>query len=90
MSGDTQAGVTPALPLSPLADLIVERQEDRDDVLWGALMCCHECNHRIIEHDQVALRCRVCTCDQSHRGLGAYADEYLLDLGRALKEADRG
>jgi hypothetical protein len=72
-----------------LASLIVERQEDRNDVLWYALMCCQDCDDRIIEHDQLTFRCRVCDCDQSHRGLNAYADEYLTDLGRALKEAGR-
>lgn len=75
--------------MNELAVLIQERQEDRGQVLWGALMCCRECDDRIIEHDQITFRCRVCSCDQSHRGLSSYADEYLLDLGQALGEAGR-
>lgn len=75
--------------LSPLAQLILDRDENREEVLWGALMRCHECDDLIVEHDQVAFRCRVCSCNQEHRGLSAYADEFLMELGMALKEADR-
>jgi hypothetical protein len=67
-----------------LADLYRERRETREDILWGALMVCHDCPHRIIEHDEVAFRCSRCSCDQSQRGLGARADERLRILGRAI------
>ena len=79
--------MTPQQPRSPLAVLIEDRQETRDELLWGALMRCQSCDCLIIEHDQVAFRCRSCRCDQSHRGLSSYADEYLMELGKAMKEA---
>jgi hypothetical protein len=74
-----------------LADLMRERgytrPEDRADGLWAALMVCHDCPHRMIDHDEIAFRCRVCRCDQAHRGLSARADDRLLALGVALREA---
>jgi hypothetical protein len=73
--------------VSDLSDLLVERGESRDEVLWSALMRCQDCDCLIIEHDQVAFRCRMCGCDQSQRGLSSYADEHLQELDVALKDA---
>ena len=77
--------------MSDLSGLLRERYGepvDRADVLWAALMCCQECDCRMIEHDEVAMQCRNCDCDQSGRGLSAYADEYLIDLGQAVRDAN--
>ena len=57
------------------------------DILWEALMVCGDCPHRMIDHDEVAMRCRKCRCDQSARGLSSLADERLLALGGAIREA---
>lgn len=74
-----------------LVDLVRERgwaeEGRREDALWDALMVCNECDHRLIEHDQVAFTCRICSCDQSQRGLSAHADEYLTDFDEALRAA---
>lgn len=43
---------------------------------WHLLMRCNDCDHRLIEH--VDFVCQECECDQSSRGLNAYADELLL------------
>lgn len=69
-----------------LADVIRDRDEGEYDELWSALMVCGDCPHRMIDHDQLAMRCLVCRCDQRQRGLSAHADERLMTLGTALRE----
>jgi hypothetical protein len=75
-----------------LADVLRERYgpdlpAPKQDVLWAALMVCHDCPHRMIDHDEVAMRCTVCRCNQSSRGLSSRADERLRDLGVAIRDA---
>jgi hypothetical protein len=85
--GFDAAGEGPLLG-SPWAELLRERGKTRVESLWAALMRCNDCDHRIIDHDEVAARCLVCLCDQGHRGLSAYADERLVDFGRVLRMAE--
>jgi hypothetical protein len=80
-----------AKDIRTLADLVRFRFEgndyiDRADVLWDALMVCHDCDHRMIDHDMVADRCTLCRCDQSQRGLSCHADARLTELGRAIRD----
>jgi len=72
----------------PLAELLRERGDTEHEVLWGALMVCNDCPHRMIDHDWVEMRCLRCRCNQSHRGLSSHATDRLLALGRAIREAD--
>ena len=75
--------------MSDLGELLHERYGDRDyrhEALWNALMVCQDCPHRMIEHDEVAMRCTKCRCDQRDRGLSSWADERLIALGQALHE----
>ena len=74
--------------LSSLADLIKERNEGEASLLWSLLMRCRDCDDRLADHDEVAMVCLLCSCDQAHRGLSAYADEQLMEYGRAMKEAE--
>lgn len=77
-----------AMPgVAPLADLIRDRRSARDEVLWGLLMRCHDCGHRIADHDEVAARCLECSCAQGGPGwiISAYADRRLTLYGRALR-----
>lgn len=76
--------------MSELGDLLRERygkRDFRDEALWGALMVCQDCPHRMIEHDEVAMHCLKCRCDQSDRGLSSWADDRLKALGLAIREA---
>jgi hypothetical protein len=71
-----------------LAELLAARYRlplDRGDVLWDALMVCNDCDERMIDHDIVAMKCRLCPCDESGRGLSSYADDALLDLALAIR-----
>src|SRR6478735_8888169 len=58
-------------------EMLRERYQDKAEAYRIALIRCQHCDDFLFEHGEVAFTSLVCSCDQSHRILNAYADDRL-------------